>query len=235
MRAKCITRLGNNLKEVRRNRIDIIASMSKTITIWLLSVILLVILPALSCSSGSTTHAAAAPSETTGQAVTVPATATAPTTQSPQQSQPIPSKPAMLTYINRDKGYSVDYPEGWTVEMSDKGVLSVRPPNQRGGIFVGNRSRSTRAEIMAAFSNLLIETKESNKTCGINEDTEPWDYSMWWDEIVTDNNMQITMHWEIYLRLYGNYGYLIIFNGEKAEYDSFPFKEVLASFKPLDQ
>jgi hypothetical protein len=153
----------------------------------------------------------------------------------PSQVSPPENAPtALVSYSDSMSRYSIGYPQGWAVHTTSENVTGVTingPASSLIDITVYENNSFSLAFFIELWEKQVNGMKngallDSGKVAGF------WDYHMAWRNTEEDWSDTKTYS-EIYFKKTEHRLYQLLTTAPEARYDSFPFKEVAASFKLL--
>ena len=138
------------------------------------------------------------------------------------------------TYVNGVWDYSISYPQGWALFEPSSGTVNLIPPGSDIAIvtiIVSVRPGETVKEVAENWGELIFDHYEliirrSEKMSGM------WDWHVFYIFMLPDG---VEIHGDAYFKKSGENLYILYAEGTKAEYETYPFHEVISTFQLLEK
>jgi heme/copper-type cytochrome/quinol oxidase subunit 2 len=141
--------------------------------------------------------------------------------------------PLLINYTNTQYGYSIDYPQGWHVNTENIKYNTIKiynTPPQDGIIAVGSAEGSLRSQVDAYRA--AIKQVSSNSILLVDkQETSKWNWHLSFQGTEQENGTDVTIRREIFFMQAGDTTYTLAIVILAAAYDSYPFKQVVDSFR----
>jgi PsbP-like protein len=142
------------------------------------------------------------------------------------------------TYTNPTYHFSVNYPSGWEIYEKNEidGLTIVGPEPDFGMVILFRKGYPYDSQ---SIQNIIVNTKNKFKNFVLLDRQEMkglWDYYLDYSYIDKPPSLPTEMTWRCkdYIQNLASHAYFLQAAGYRAIYDSYPFPEIVDSFKPGD-
>jgi len=142
------------------------------------------------------------------------------------------TQPALVTYVNTKDGYSIGYPEGWSINASYEttGAIIIDEPQPVSAELTINVNKMALRENVDKWTQLLRTTSPNVVILTNEQGKGAWDWYLAWDNPkATDAN--VILHNEAYFKSGDGCSYMVWTVAPIAQYESYPFKDMMNSFQ----
>jgi len=161
-------------------------------------------------------------------------------------SSPLPARKVYTfkTYTNTTYNCSINYPDVWSTSESEHSFNFIGPEPDLGSVGVVYRATAECQSLDSQFIDNFIVLQKARHQGFILLDNQQskglWDWYLDYsivDKIEGVDFTDMTYRYKYYFKNTISYNYVIMAMGYRSIYDTYPFEEMLASFKllrPLD-